>query len=226
MMRPIGHFLAEFRPDGAAPPLPQALLPLDGPDPSASGSFGLSDGDDEPIDGAEDMVDPGLPPVTGLLEAPAEPAPDLEAALAAHDAAHAEALEAALAEARARWATEEGATLAGHLAAAFADLETRLADALAPLLEPFLAHGARLKALDQLHDALGTLFDGGETRPVAVSGPADLVAALRDSFGDRPGASFAEAEVPDVTVTLGDTRIRSQLSAWARTLDTALGATA
>lgn len=221
MMRPIGHFLAEFRPEGAASPPPAALLSLDGPEPAAD-AFGLPDPDPWPIEAADTLEEPDLVPVAGLLEAPTEPAPDLEAALAARDAAH----EAALAEARARWAAEEGATLAERLAAAFAGLEARLADALAPILEPFLAHGARVKALEQLHGTLGTLLGGGETRPVAVSGPADLVAALRDSFGDRPGVSFTEADLPDVTVTLGDTRIRSQLRAWARKLDTALGATA
>lgn len=222
MMRPIGHFLAEFRPEGAPPPL-AAFPVLEAPDFSIDGDGGMPDFDAGPATMLDDLAAFDLAPAAGLLEPPAEPAPDLEAALAARDAAH----EAALAEARSRWAAEEGATLAERLAAAFADLETRLADALAPLLEPFLAHGARVKALEQLHTTLGTLLGGsGEVRPVAVSGPADLVAALRDSFGDRPGVSFAEAEVSDVAITLGDTRIRSQLRAWARKLDSALGAPA
>lgn len=226
MMRPLGLYLAEFRPGGvpagAAPagaPLP--LLPdlteesgfpaLPAPDHASPSSF---DADSFP---ERDDAEP-LP----ALDPPDEPGPDLAMALAAQAAEH----EAALAAARARWAAAEGAVLAERIGTAFAELEARLAAALAPLLEPFLARAAQATALDGLHDALTTLLDGGDARPITVSGPADLLAALRDRVGGRPGLGFTEAEAPDVTIALGDTRIRSQLRAWARKLESALGAPA
>ena len=227
MMRPLGHFLTEFRTDGrtaAAPVFGTVPLLADlslAPEPA----FPVPDEADFALSAAfaaDEFPALGLPapePVA-LLAPPSEPAPDLAAALAAQQAEH----EAALTEARAQWAATEGATLTDGIAAALAGIEARLGDALATLLEPFLHKAARAKALGQLHETLATLLDGGETPAVAVSGPADLVAALRASYADRPGLSFTEADVPDVTVALGDTRIRSHLRAWTRRLDAALEA--
>lgn len=229
MMRPLGHFLAEFRTGGAAPPPPAfgALPLLPDLNVEAEPAFPGVDEADLSLPAA---FDAGGFPALGLPEPepepialpaePAEPASDLAAAMAAQQAQH----EAALAEARAQWAAHEGASLAEGIAAALAGIEARLGEALASLLEPFLHKAARAKALGQLHETLGTLLEGGETPAVAVSGPADLVAALRASYGDRPGLSFTEADVPDVTVALGDTRIRSHLRAWTRRLDAALEA--
>ena len=227
MMRPLGHFLAEFRTDGATkspapivgalPLLPDLSLDAGPAFPADEADFTLP----APFDG-EGFPALGLPepePIA-LLAPPAEPAPDLAAALAAQQAEH----EAALAEARAQWAATEGATLADGIAAALAGIEARLGEALASLLEPFLHKAARAKALGQLHEILATLLDGGDTPTVSVSGPADLVTALRARVGDRPGLSFTEADVTDVTVALGDTRIRSHLRAWTRRLDAALEA--
>ncbi|MDX7952124.1 hypothetical protein P7D22_13165 [Lichenihabitans sp. Uapishka_5] len=233
MMRPIGLYLAEFRPDGALPALPSfgtlPALPTFGAQPAL---LDLSLGDEDEVLA---LPPPFADPPNLMLEAPhgelfepetveplALPRPDIEAALAAQDATHVEAMAAA----RALWAAEEGATLAARLDAAFEALQGRLAEALAPLLEPFLAKAAQQKALGQLGDALASLLGGGETRAVTVSGPADLVAALAERYGDRPAVTFTPSEAPDVTVALGDTRIRSQLRAWTRKLDAALGAQA
>ncbi len=225
MMRPIGLFLTEFRPSGPADlsapafsdlssspemgdvPEPDVAKP-ENPDEEALGTFGVALDEAGSVD-AE--------PVAGLEDS-AGPSPDIAAVLAERDVAHA----AALAEARAQWVREESAVLAERIGQAFDELETRLADALAPLLEPFLANAARAKALGQLRTTLGILLKGADPRAVTVSGPLDLIDALRDMCGDRPVA-FAEASAPDVTIALGDTRIRSQLRAWARKLESALG---
>lgn len=219
MMRPLGLYLAEFRTGTAAPP-PGALALV--PDAGAAVAFPAMDVPelDAPVLEAEAFPALAGPAPMLALEAPVEPGPDLVAALAAQAAEH----EAALATARARWAAEEGAALAERIGQAFAELEARLAAALVPLLEPFLGKAAQAKALGQLHDTLATLLDGGDARPVTVSGPADLVAALRDRVGDRPGLDYSETEGPDVAIALGDTRIRSQLRAWTRKLDLALEA--
>lgn len=218
MMRPLGLYLAEFRPGAPEPvPLPPdagALLALPPPEP-AFDAAAVGAGNFPALPGPEPLL---------ALEAPVEPGPDLAAVLAAQEAAHAAAQEEALAAARADWAAGEGAVMAERIGQAFAELEGRLAAALAPLLEPFLGKAARHKVLGQLHDALATLLDGGDARPITVSGPADLVAALRDRAGERPGLAYAEADAPEVTIALGDTRIRSQLRAWTRKLDLALEA--
>ena len=220
MRQPIGLYLADFGPsapawavgtglpcfdavaiaDDAAP-----LVALAEPVPDEESTDTGSAIDDEP-----DL--PALPLETARSE------PDVAALVGSLQAEHA----AALAAARQHWAEQEGATLAAGLAAALAELETRIADTLAPLLEPFLVQAAQMTALAQLRDALGLLL-GDHEGSISVGGPADLLDALRRGLAARPGLTFVESDVPDVTITLGETRIRSQLAGWAGALESALG---
>jgi hypothetical protein len=103
------------------------------------------------------------------------------------------------------------------------ELETRVADALASLLEPFLVRAVQLETIARLRTALGSLLASREEAVVAVSGPADLLDALRPAFADRPGLTFTASEAPDVTVVAGEAQIRSRLADWARALEATLG---
>ncbi|MCW6508536.1 hypothetical protein [Lichenifustis flavocetrariae] len=222
MMRPIGLYLTEFRPG-----MPSALLSdvsdTEEPDPFAidlpfgADEDGLSFGTEAPSDLSEPEPEPDDPAILPETVAPI----DMSATIEALQAEHA----AALAEARQHWAEQEGVALATLIASKFAELETRLAEALAPLLEPFLSKATQIKMLDQLRGSLDTLLSGHPPQgAIMVSGPDDLIEAIRQAYPGQPALAFEAAHAPDVTITMGDTRIRSQLRSWARKLDTALGA--
>ena len=210
MMSPIGDYLAEFRP--YAPP--QSLL-IEGSSAPTPMDEDLFAADETATFEIEEPLDAEFPdPVEAE---PQDPLPDpLEALRNDH------ALE--MAEARQRWVEVEGANLATMIAKGLSDIEDKLADSLTKLLEPLLTKAVRLKAVDQLRDTMGSLLAGGDDGPITVSGPADLVEAIRLSYADQPSVVFQTADEPDVTIKMGDTRIRSQLRAWARKLDAALGA--
>ena len=214
MRQPIGLYLAEFAPAGPVTVASGIGLPcFDAVAPADDFVVPLLDADPAPFDQL-----PEEPAVAEDVEvAPSPPEPDTATVVEALMADHVVALEAA----RQSWIAHEGGVLAARFTTALDDFTARIADALAPLLEPFLVRGAQLTALAQLRDMLGTLLDGGEGA-VAVSGPADLLSVLRTACGGRPGLVFTEGDLPDVTITAGDTRIQSQLAGWARALESAL----
>lgn len=218
MRQPIGLYLMEFAPlepaeaGGAGLPSFDAVSPQDAPAAVFDFEAPVLD-----FDTSESLVELDATSDMPALADPPPPEPDIAAIVEALEAEHATALAAA----RRHWVEHEGATLAAQFAAAMTALETRITDTLAPLLEPFLVQAAQRTALTGLREALGTLLAGPDG-PIVVGGPADLLDALRDGLPERPGLTFAASDTPDVTITLGETRVRSQLAGWARALEAAL----
>ena len=223
MMSPIGQYLAEFRPAGVSGIAPPPI------EDTPSGSVAIMDGGPDPEDvmalpdrsDAYDAPD-GQPPLAEDEEPTSDAwsRPAFDAALDALKAEHA----AELASARQHWAESAGTALAAQMTQCFGDLERNLADTLAPMLEPFLAKAAHVKVLDQLRDTIGTLLAGGEQRAVTVTGPEDLIEAIKQAYPGRTTLVFETADEPDVSITMGDTQVRTQLRAWTHTLEAALGA--
>ena len=130
-------------------------------------------------------------------------------------------LAAEVAQERKKWAEEEAALLAAAHRAAFEDFETRCAQAVANILRPFLIPLAIGRVTGALVENLETLFASRTRALFEISGPADLLDALREKFADRDAAiAFKPEETIDVRVRLDDTIIETQLEAWM----TALGA--
>ncbi len=130
-------------------------------------------------------------------------------------------LAAEVAQERKKWAEEEAALLAAAHRAAFEDFETRCAQAVANILRPFLIPLAIGRVTGALVENLETLFASRTRALFEISGPADLLEALREKFADRDAAiAFKPEETIDVRVRLDDTVIETQLEAWM----TALGA--
>ena len=116
---------------------------------------------------------------------------------------------------RARWTSEQAEVLAARMTAAVEALETRIADAVGRVLAPFLAAELRRVSVEALAESIGTLLSGG--RPaLRVSGPEDLLAALRQRLGD--GAISVEWEPNDaveVTVSADDSLIETEIQSWS-----------
>ncbi len=114
----------------------------------------------------------------GLAQARAE-------AQAQHEAER-EAFAARLAEERARWCEGEAERLAEGFSAALRALDADLTQRIGRLLVPVLSDALRRRALDDLSVALGRLLAEPGQAAIRVSGPEDLLDALRNGSAARP----------------------------------------
>jgi hypothetical protein len=173
-------------------------------------------------------------PVSGVDASAHSTAAAVAAALAGAAAEHAAdraALETdfveRLAAERASWADREGAALASALRDGYGALEEMLAEATAVVLEPFLDDAARASAIAGLRSAIVSLTIGGSGAAIAVSGPQDLLEALRKALdaggSDTQQMSFAVSDACEVTVVSDSSTIRTRLEDWTRTLQGCLG---
>jgi hypothetical protein len=132
-----------------------------------------------------------------------------------------DALAAEVAQERKKWAEEEAVLLASAHRAAFDDFETRCAQAVANILRPFMSPLAIGRVTEALVENLEALFASRTQALFEISGPPDLLEALREKFVDRDASiAFKPEDTIDVRVRLDDTIIETQLGAWM----TALGA--
>jgi hypothetical protein len=130
-----------------------------------------------------------------------------------------EALDAEIAKARAAWAAEEGARLVEAHRAAFDAFETRCAQAVAGILRPFLVQRTIARVTDALVENLEALFAARAPGLFEISGPPDLLDAIRLKFA--AGAArmeFKPDESIDVRVRVEDTIIETQLGPWLNAL--------
>lgn len=129
-------------------------------------------------------------------------------------------MEAELTAARAQWTAQEGERLAAAHRAAFDDFETRCSEAVVNILRPFLTTAVIGRVTEALIENLNVLFASRTKALFEISGPADLLAALRQRFGEN-GASivYAPDDSIDVRVCVGDTIIETQLEAWLLALN-------
>lgn len=126
--------------------------------------------------------------------------------------------DARLADARAAWAVEEGNVLAVQIREAIGDLEHRIGDTVAHVLTPFLDSEIRAKAVTDLCALVRTRLGGAPGAAVRISGPPDLLEAMRAGLGERPGLAFAQEEGPEIRVVADDTLMETQLAAWSERL--------
>ncbi len=146
----------------------------------------------------------------------AEAASAHEAALAEAALARAADTAAAVAAARGEWAAGEGKAAAAGLEA-LATLRELLAAKVADVLRPLLARALAERARLALGVALDQILDDPDQPCLTVSGPADLLDAIRAArpATEREGRAIAYvvSEVPDVTVSARTTRIETRLGA-------------
>ena len=130
-----------------------------------------------------------------------------------------EALEVEIAKARAKWASEEGERLASAHRAALDSFEMRCAQAVANILRPFTTNLVIARVTDSLVENLEILFASRAQAQFEISGPADLLDALREKFASRDSAVvYKPDDGIDVRVVADDTIIESQLGAWMKAL--------
>jgi hypothetical protein len=130
-----------------------------------------------------------------------------------------DALDAEVAKARASWVADECARLAEAHRAAFEVFETRCAQAVASILRPFLVQQTIARVTDALVENLEALFAARAPGLFEISGPPDLLDALKEKFA--AGAArmeFKPDDSIDVRVRVEDTIIETQLGPWLSAL--------
>ena len=116
------------------------------------------------------------------------------------------------------WTREQADRLADVIREASAELEERLSAAIAPILVPLLEASVAQRALEDLRTLMVPLLER-EDRPVLkISGPADLVEALREKLNDPPACVFEASDQPDVRVVAGETVLETQIRDWVERL--------
>lgn len=106
--------------------------------------------------------------------------------------------------------------LCAKIQAAIAAVESNIAGCAARVLKPIIVEAVRAKIVDALADSVGVLLRGQKYPVLSISGPEDLLTALREKLAHLPAAfEYALNETVDVQIAAGETLIESQLSAFA-----------
>jgi|RhiMethySRZTD1v2_1073278.scaffolds.fasta_scaffold10238_8 hypothetical protein len=128
-----------------------------------------------------------------------------------------------LASARQAWVAHEGEKLAQRLSMGLAGLEARVAETTARVLEPFLQAELRRQAIAELRAALEAVLSREPGIEVGVTGPEDLLQALRDGLSGRAcAATYHPSDGPDVRIVAGQTILQTRLAAWVARIEEAL----
>ena len=125
---------------------------------------------------------------------------------------------------RHKWAIGTGEDLATRLTAGLKDIENSLADAAARVLRPFLDEALHRRTIADLHANLEALISTGSVVGLHISGPADVLEALRDKLGEKfpAGTTFAVTDGADVRIVAGQATIETRLKEWRAALEEAM----
>ncbi|MGU3496092.1 hypothetical protein ACLBXM_18780 [Xanthobacteraceae bacterium A53D] len=206
-----GAEIRDFRRPGAPP---ESMKPLYEPKPKVEAAA-------TPARPREQAPDPAAVLAAAVAAARAEALAEAQQAFEAEKARDAEAFEAHLDLARQQWAAETALALSEAHTRAMAEMEERLANAAGRVLLPFLSEAVRARAIDELTGHITRLLATPGTPVLQISGPEDLLAALRARCGEA-GIAYAPGAGADIRLVADDTIIETQLSAWSAHLNDAL----
>ncbi|MEI9899723.1 MAG: hypothetical protein WDN31_05765 [Hyphomicrobium sp.] len=127
------------------------------------------------------------------------------------------ASEHSVAAARQTWVEETGPHIAAQITTALASMQDRIAEAVERVLRPFLAQAAREEAVRQLRATLQELIGTNPGLTLEISGPEDLLDALRASLAASAAAvSYVVNETTDVQIKAGASLIETRIAAWLK----------
>jgi hypothetical protein len=110
---------------------------------------------------------------------------------------------------------EQGTRIVEQLQAAIGDMEGRIADSTERVLRPFLDQAIRLHAIAELRATLQELVGKTPGITLEISGPEDLLAAIRASLpASIATVSYIANEACDVQVKAGASILETRIAAW------------
>lgn len=196
---PVAHFLVDF---GAKP------LSLDVTDEAPPEVAGF--GEAHWAERIEEAYAKGIEEGRRTAEA------DAAAQLAEQHAA----AEQSIAAAREAWTKETGSRMAALIGDAVVEMENRLAEAVELVLRPFLAQAVRAQAIEQLRAVIQDLVGNNPGLSLEVSGPEDLLQAVREYLPPSVAAvSFVANDAVDVQIKAGASLLETRIAAWMKTCE-------
>jgi len=121
---------------------------------------------------------------------------------------------------RERWTLEQSERLSGLLLSGLRDLETTIAGTVARILKPVLLSEVYRRAVADLAEALGAVRAKGDVVSIVISGPNDLLEALRERLGDGiAGLSFVPAEGAELRIVADQTILETRIGAWVQVIE-------
>ncbi len=108
-----------------------------------------------------------------------------------------------------------GETLADRMSEGLAAIEERIGRAVATALLRFLDNAVHERALGELAEAVSALIAGGTATRIRIAGPAALVERVEAAIAPT-GVPIerAEGDAADVSVTIDETVVETNIAAW------------
>lgn len=199
---PVAHYLREFGPEG------------DTGKPPRNG-FGRTSGPSEAELAARRIEEAHA---KGLEEGKAAVKAEFSAKLEHHRSL----MEQRLVEERQAWVAGEAEQTIARLEAGLRDMETQIADAVARILKPFLAAEVHRQAVTEIAALVRSLVSSREGMKLEISGPGDLLDALRDRLnGTATGITFVPGQGIELRVVADNTVLETCIGAWMARIEEA-----
>lgn len=116
---------------------------------------------------------------------------------------------------RRRWAREEGERLGEAFVSALNEFSISVAEQIERILEPFVIREVREQMLHTLIDTLRALTKNHEHPIVHLSGPPDILEAIRAKLNDQNvSTKIEETSGADILARFDSTTIETRLAEW------------
>ncbi len=135
------------------------------------------------------------------------------------------AFERRLAEREAEILATVGDALAGQVREGLAAIEERVGHQVGATLLRFLDHAVRERAVGELTEAVSALLAGGTAARVRIAGPAALSERVEAAIAPTGvPVERVESDAVDVLVTIDETIVETNITAWMDRLMAQVGA--
>jgi len=130
-----------------------------------------------------------------------------------------------LAAEREIWIQQEALQLSSQIIRAVGNLEAALSEKVARILASVIPDALKQNAIAEFTEILGTILSGENGSLLRVTGPEDILSAIKAGMALREGlVEFVPTDEVEVTLVAGDTMVQTQLGAWAERLQALLKA--
>lgn len=144
---------------------------------------------------------------------------ELKDALASENARHEEEMNVQ----RTIWVEQQAMQMSAQISTAIERIEADLSERIANILRPFVSDAFRQQTLTEFREVLATLLSGRDAGLIKISGPEDLLLAMKPHLGQRESSiEFLSGEHVEVSVIAQDTHVQTQLGSWSVRLAQAL----
>lgn len=126
---------------------------------------------------------------------------------------------AELADARQKWLDETAGKIADGVKDVGNQLEAKIAQVVGRILEPLITNVVQKQAVATFVEQLSSITSDSRRPTLRISGPAELLDAVRSKIGVRAMAmEFRTTQTADVSVVVDQAVLETQVKLWAERL--------